>query len=232
MNNVAVLELRNIARTYHQPARSLEVLKNVNLTLHEGELVALVGPSGSGKSTLLQIAGLLDAPQMGDILIAGYDVTAAEDALRTHLRNRHIGFIYQSHHLLPELTARENVMIPQSIAGVSRVSAGLRADALLERLGLTQRLHHVPAELSGGEQQRVAIARALANRPSIILADEPTGNLDPATSDVVRELLLEVAREERIAALIATHNLSFAERMSRMVTLKDGVLVPTRGRPQ
>ncbi len=232
MNNNAVLELKQIRRVYTQGERRLEVLKEVNLALREGELVALVGPSGSGKSTLLHVAGLLDTPDAGEIFITGYDITSAADALRTHLRNRHIGFIYQFHHLLPELTARENIMIPQRISGVSAQAASLRANALLERLGISERANHLPSELSGGEQQRVAIARALANHPALILADEPTGNLDPETSDRVRELLLEIAREERIAALIATHNIAFAERMSRMVTLKDGVLLPTRARPQ
>ncbi len=232
MSSITVLELKNVSRTYQQGDRLLPVLNNANLVLREGELVALIGPSGSGKSTLLQIAGLLDTPQSGEILIAGYEITDAGDALRTHLRNRHIGFIYQFHHLLPELTARENVMLPQLIAGSSKREAGARADTLLARLGLEDRSDHLPAQLSGGEQQRVAIARALANKPALILADEPTGNLDPATSDRVCELLLEVAREEKIAALVATHNLALADRMHRVITLKDGAVVPTRGRPQ
>jgi lipoprotein-releasing system ATP-binding protein len=222
----AVLILTNIQRSYREA--NVRVLNGVNLAVHEGELLALVGPSGSGKSTLLHIAGLLDTPQAGEITITGTPAHNASDAKRTQLRNRHIGFIYQFHHLLPELTALENVMLPQAIAGAAKSAAKARAVHLLTRLGLAERMTHLPAEMSGGEQQRVAIARALANHPQLLLADEPTGNLDPATSDSVTELLLEVAREEKIAAIIATHNMVLAKRLHRAVTLKDGVIAEAK----
>lgn len=228
----SVLHLENICRTYVQGARQLEVLKNANFQLEAGELVGLIGPSGAGKSTLLHIAGLLDTPQSGAITIAGVALEHATDAMRDRLRNRHIGFIYQFHHLLPELTTLENVSLPQRIAGTSESGAKIRSLELLSRLGLAERVSHLPSELSGGEQQRVAIARALANKPSVILADEPTGNLDPATSDQVRDLFLEIAREEGVAALIATHNMALADRLHRVVTLREGVVVQTRARPQ
>ncbi len=228
----AVLSLESVRRVYHQGERELCVLNEVNLTILAGELVALIGPSGSGKSTLLHIAGLLDRPQQGAVRILGEEVAFRDDATRTRLRNRSIGFVYQFHHLLPELTALENVMLPQRIAGVAFATARERGMALLTRLGLSDRIEHFPAQLSGGEQQRVAIARALANRPALLLADEPTGNLDPETSNHVRELFLEIAREEGVAALIATHNLALADGLSRAITLKEGVLTPTRGRPQ
>jgi lipoprotein-releasing system ATP-binding protein len=216
-----VLQLKNITRVYKQGG-DLRVLDAASLSVQAGELLALVGPSGSGKSTLLQVAGLLDTPQSGEIIIHGSPAHDASDAKRTELRNRHIGFIYQFHHLLPELTALENVMLPQRIAGVAKEAAEARAEALLKRLGLAERLTHAPGQLSGGEQQRVAIARALANHPQLLLADEPTGNLDLKTSDAVCDLLLEVAHEERIAALIATHNMALAKRLHRAVTLKGG----------
>jgi lipoprotein-releasing system ATP-binding protein len=217
-----VLELQGVSRIYQSAAGAVPVLREANLTLISGESVALVGPSGSGKSTLLHIAGLLDSPQSGSIHIAGVDASSASDALRTQLRNRHIGFIYQFHNLLPELTAAENVMLPQRIAGASMSVARTRAALLLERLGLADRGHHLPSQLSGGEQQRVAIARALANKPPLILADEPTGNLDPTTCTTVTNLLLEVAREEGVAALVATHNMELAGRLHRAITLRDG----------
>lgn len=228
MSSHPVLTLADITRTYPSNAGDLAVLRGANLTLEAGELVALIGPSGSGKSTLLHIAGLLDSPQAGHITIAGVDASAANDATRTQLRNRHIGFIYQFHNLLPELTALENVMMPPMIAGTKSAAAKARASALLSRLGLGERIAHLPAQLSGGEQQRVAIARALANHPQLILADEPTGNLDPTTSESVTALLLEVAREEGVAALIATHNMALAARLTRAVTVKDGVLEAVR----
>ncbi|MBX9726520.1 MAG: ABC transporter ATP-binding protein, partial [Rickettsiales bacterium] len=174
--------------------------------------------------TLLHIAGLLDSPQSGSIHIAGVDASHASDAVRTRLRNQHIGFIYQFHNLLPELTALENVMMPQLIAGVKNATAKARAGELLARLGLAERMTHLPAQLSGGEQQRVAIARALANKPPLILADEPTGNLDPTTSESVTKLLLDIAREEGVAALIATHNMTLAKRLTRAVTLVHGAV--------
>ncbi len=222
----AVLNLSNITRDYASGDGILHVLNGANLSIAAGELVALVGPSGSGKSTLLHIAGLLDTPQGGTITIAGSDASTASDATRTRLRNQHIGFIYQFHHLLPELTAEENVTMPMRIAGAKTAEALARAQALLKRLGLAERAHHYPSQLSGGEQQRVAIARALANKPALILADEPTGNLDPTTSDSVTELLLEMAREENVAALIATHNMALAKRLHRAVTLQGGQISP------
>ena len=220
-----VLQLKDITRTYASESGDLPVLGGVTIDINAGELVALIGPSGSGKSTLLHIAGLLDGPQGGSITIAGTDASNANDAVRTRLRNQHIGFIYQFHNLLPELTAEENVMMPLLIAGVKNVEAKTRAQALLARLGLAARVKHLPAQLSGGEQQRVAIARALANKPQLILADEPTGNLDPHTSDDVTNLLLEVAREEKVAMLIATHNMTLAKRLTRAVTLREGKVV-------
>ena len=218
-----VLTLTGITRHYAQgEGRALEVLSDANLSLEAGELVALIGPSGSGKSTLLQVAGLLDRPQAGEILISGEAAHRANDARRTALRNQHIGFIYQFHHLLPECTAQENIVLPQLLAGVSWKDARTRADALLERLGIAPRASHYPSQMSGGEQQRVAIGRALANKPKLILGDEPTGNLDPATSNNVTALLLEVVREEGAAALIATHNMELAGKLTRAVTLANG----------
>lgn len=217
-----VLELRGVTRAYPSSAGVLEILRGANLALAAGELVALIGPSGSGKSTLLHIAGLLDTPQTGEVHLAGVDASHASDATRTRLRNSHIGFIYQFHNLLPELTALENAAIPQRIAGVPARDAEQRARALLTRLGLAERLGHLPSQLSGGEQQRVAIARAMANKPAVILADEPTGNLDPATSESVTQLLLQLAAEEGVAALIATHNMTLAKRLHRAVTLRAG----------
>jgi lipoprotein-releasing system ATP-binding protein len=179
------LELRRVARSYRQGEARLEIFKDVDLKVNSGEVTALVGPSGAGKSSLLHIAGLLEAPTAGEVYIAGKNCTALPDLARTRIRRLGIGFVYQFHHLLPEFSALDNVAIPQLIAGASRESAGVRARALLKRLGLGERLDHWPAELSGGEQQRVAIARALANKPLLLLADEPTGNLDPKTADEV-----------------------------------------------
>lgn len=218
-----VLTLANITRHYAQgEGHALEVLTSANLSINAGELVALIGPSGAGKSTLLQVAGLLDRPQSGEITIAGQAAQDAGDAARTALRNRHIGFIYQFHHLLPECTAQENIVLPQLLAGASWKAARERADALLERLGLSARASHYPSQMSGGEQQRVAIGRALANKPTLILGDEPTGNLDPATSEKVTALLLEVVKEQGAAALIATHNMELAGRLTRAVTIANG----------
>ncbi len=222
MNNV--LSLQNVGRSYHTSAGTLEVLKSATLAMVPGELVALVGPSGSGKSTLLQIAGLLDTPQSGTITIAGIDASDANDATRTYLRSQYVGFVYQFHNLLPELTAEENVAMAQRIAGASEGTSRIRARSLLDRLGLSARMHHFPSQLSGGEQQRVAIARALANNPALILADEPTGNLDPETSENVLQLLLSIAREEHVAALVATHNMALAKRLHRAVTIHQGQL--------
>ena len=219
------LELRNATRHFMQAGEKLHVLRGVNLQLKRGEMVAMVGPSGSGKTTLLQIAGLLDQPSSGEVWIAGKPVQSAKDSVRTARRLSDMGFIYQFHHLLPEFSALENVMMPQMIAGVEKSKAAKKAKELLSELGLAERLEHRPAELSGGEQQRVAIARALANDPAVILADEPTGNLDPHTADGVFELLLRIAREKNVAALIATHNLELARRMDRSVQMKDGILI-------
>lgn len=227
----SVLALNNITRHYASGESTLEVLTDANLAIKPSELVALVGPSGSGKSTLLQVAGLLDTPQGGEILIGGEAAQNANDARRTALRNKFIGFIYQFHHLLPELTAEENVVLPQLLANVKRADAHVRAKALLERLGLSSRSTHFPSQMSGGEQQRVAIARALANRPKLILGDEPTGNLDPDTSDNVTKLLLEIVKEEGAAALIATHNMTLASRLTRAVTIRHGKIETIEVRP-
>jgi lipoprotein-releasing system ATP-binding protein len=220
-----ILELQSICRTYHTGDESLTVLNGANLTLKRGEIVALVAPSGSGKSTLLHLAGLLEKPTAGTVLINGQDSGKLPDTARTDIRLRTIGIVYQFHHLLPEFTAVENIAIPQMIAGKSKSAAESRAVDLLAKLGLASRKNHLPGKLSGGEQQRVAIARALANSPSILLADEPTGNLDVATADIVFEEFLRLARSENTAALIATHNPELAQRMDRKVTLRDGKLV-------
>jgi lipoprotein-releasing system ATP-binding protein len=219
------LELRDVARSYGDGAARLDIFKGLNLAVHPGEVVALVGQSGAGKSSLLHIAGLLERPTSGAVLISGQNVSALDDGARTAIRRIGIGFVYQFHHLLPEFSALENVVMPQLIAGASRAEADARASELLTRLGLAPRLHHRPAELSGGEQQRVAIARAIANRPLLLLADEPTGNLDPPTAARVHDEFMRLIRDEGLAALIATHNLELAARMSRVVSLADGKLV-------
>jgi len=221
-----ILELKNIYRTYTQGTATLEVFADANLSLKSGEVVALVGPSGSGKSSLLHIAGLLEAPDKGQIFIMDKDYSNANDTAKTSARRNLVGFIYQFHHLLPELNALENVSMPQMIAGVKKSKANERSAYLLESLGLAQRITHRPAELSGGEQQRVAIARSLANRPKLLLADEPTGNLDPETADLVYGELLSLVRSEGIAALIATHNPELAARMDRTVLMQGGQLIP------
>jgi len=220
------LRLTGIVRTFHQGDQDLHVLRNLNLSLMRGELVALVGPSGAGKSTLLYIAGLLERPDAGQIIIGGETCNLMSDDARTTLRRRYLGFVYQFHHLLPEFSALENVVLPQMIAGVSKHKARKHAREILGVLGLGQRESHRPARLSGGEQQRVAIARALANRPAVLLADEPTGNLDHETSRNVMEQLKAQVRERQLAALVATHNLELAASMDRIVRLEDGVLVP------
>jgi lipoprotein-releasing system ATP-binding protein len=223
----AVLELRDVKQTFHQGEVSLEVLKVINLSIAAGEIVALVGPSGAGKSTLLQIAGLLEKSEAGQVLVLGEDATSLSDDKRTRVRRDTLGFVYQHHHLLPEFTARENINMPQMIARGAKSAAGTRTDELLAAMGLTERARHRPARLSGGEQQRVAIARALANDPKLLLADEPTGNLDPGTADHVFALLVDLVRNSGAAALIATHNPDLARRMDRIVSLEDGVLVAT-----
>ncbi len=216
------LQLAGIWRIYRTEAGELPVLCGADLCLREGEIVALVGPSGSGKSTLLHLAGLLEKPDGGSVYVNGRDAAALSDDQRTAIRRDEIGFVYQFHHLLAEFTALENVMLPQMAAGVARREAKARAEELLYMLGLSERLHHLPGKLSGGEQQRVAIARALANAPAVLLADEPTGNLDVHTADVVFEALLGIVRAQGVAALIATHNPALALRMDRRVTLQEG----------
>ncbi|MCL5778574.1 ABC transporter ATP-binding protein [Limibaculum sp. FT325] len=225
----ATLRLDGITRTFRQGPRVIEVLRGAELVVARGEIVALVAPSGAGKSTLLQIAGLLDTPTGGTVSIAGEPVSALDDRGRTAARRRLIGFVYQFHHLLPEFSAEENVSIPQLAAGASRKAARARSEALLARVGLAERMSHRPAELSGGEQQRVAICRALANQPALLLADEPTGNLDPETSGRVFDMLMEVVRETGLAALIATHNHELASRMDRVVRLEGGEIVGGAG---
>jgi len=224
MNDV-LLSLRGVERIYKTGAEALPVLKGVNLDLAAGELVGLVAPSGAGKSTLLHVAGLLERPDGGDVLLDGKSCGAMGDAERTGQRRGGIGFVYQFHHLLPEFSALENVALAAMIAGESKKAAYDRARGLLDKVGLSHRLEHRPARLSGGEQQRVAIARALGGSPRVLIADEPTGNLDPATATHVFELLLSLARESGLVALIATHNLDLAARLDRVVTLKDGVIV-------
>jgi lipoprotein-releasing system ATP-binding protein len=219
-----ILVLRDIHRIYKTDSESLIVLNGVDLTLQRGEITALVAPSGSGKSTLLHLAGLLEKPDGGAVLINGQDSGKLPDAARTEIRLRTIGIVYQFHHLLPEFTALENIAIPQMIAGTPKAAAEARAMELLAKLGLAARAGNLPGKLSGGEQQRVAIARALANHPALLLADEPTGNLDVATANIVFDELLHIVRSENTAALIATHNPDLAQRMDRVVTLRDGKL--------
>ena len=219
-----VLRLRGVARAYRTGEGVLEVLKGVDLDVHAGEVVGLIGPSGSGKSSLLHAAGLLERPTAGQIDIEGRDCSKLSDRERTRIRLGAIGFVYQFHHLLAEFSALDNVAIPQMIAGRSRPQARERAADLLGQLGLSQRLSHQPGQLSGGEQQRVAIARALANQPRVVMADEPTGNLDPATSGAVFQNLFDLARGTGVALLIATHNMELAHHMDRVFALKDGRL--------
>jgi lipoprotein-releasing system ATP-binding protein len=219
------LELRGVKRIFRSGAGALPVLLGVDLAVRAGEIVALVAPSGTGKSTLLHLAGLLEKPDGGHVLIDGRDAGALDDAGRTAIRRDKIGFVYQFHHLLPEFTALENVVLPQMIAGKSRKEAEARAAGLLAGFGLTSRARHYPGKLSGGEQQRVAIARALANAPRVLLADEPTGNLDVATAGVVFDELLHIVRDTGVAALVATHNPELAARMDRTVTLREGRVV-------
>ncbi len=220
-----VLRLENITRRYNEGEGQLEVFSGLDLSLKAGEIVALVGQSGAGKSSLLHIAGLLEAPTSGEIYMEGIAASRLPDAERTAIRRDRLGFVYQAHHLLPEFDALENVVIPQMIAGKSRAAARAEGERLLTVLGLGQRLTHRPSQLSGGEQQRVAIARALANKPRILLADEPTGNLDPRTAGGVFDALIQITRAEGLAALIATHNFELAARMDRALLLDQGKLV-------
>lgn len=218
-----VLELQHVRHSYPQgDGGRLQILHDISLSVSAGEIVALMGRSGSGKSTLLHMAGLLDVPEEGAVLLQGKAIAGSDDATRTRLRQQSIGFVYQFHHLLPEFTALENVMLPQIAAGVGAAQAAERARQLLHAVRLEARLQHRPGQLSGGEQQRVAIARALANRPKLLLADEPTGNLDPETAEVAFEVLLKVIRDEGVGALIATHNPELAARMDRTLKLDHG----------
>jgi lipoprotein-releasing system ATP-binding protein len=219
-----VLVLEGVTRSFNQGRDALKVLDGANLVLNAGEIIALVGPSGAGKSTLLQIAGLLEYPDGGDVRIGGEPCGKLSDDRRTAIRRRQLGFVYQYHHLLPEFSALENIVLPQMIAGVDRKKAAERGRDLLDRMGLLPRADHRPGQLSGGEQQRVAIARALANGPSLLLADEPTGNLDPHTAEGVFDELLRLVKGSGLAAVIATHNPELARRMDRLVTLRDGLL--------
>lgn len=220
-----VLSLHDITKSFIQGKEKLDILRGVNFAIAKGETIALLGPSGSGKSTLLNIAGLLERPDKGEILLSGHDITSASDILRTEIRRDYIGFVYQNHNLLPEFTALENVMIPQLIAKEKKSEAKERALWLLTQLELKDRVSHHPSELSGGEQQRVAIARALANRPHLLLADEPTGNLDDDTSEIVFELLVKIIKQTGLSAFIATHNPDLAVKMDKRVSLKHGKLI-------
>jgi lipoprotein-releasing system ATP-binding protein len=222
----AALTLSGIEKLYNKgKPNEIRVLRGASLRLARGEVVALVAPSGAGKSTLLHIAGLLDTPDAGEVELAGQDLTGRSDRVRTSARRSQIGFVYQFHHLLPEFTAAENIVLPQLANGTTRSAAQARALDLLGKVGVGHRADHRPGTLSGGEQQRVAFCRALANSPAVLLADEPTGNLDPATSDQVFEALIGLARDTGLAALIATHNMELAARMDRTVRLEDGALV-------
>lgn len=220
-----VLELRDIVRAYPQGQTRLEVLRGANLTVLKGEAVGLLGPSGSGKSTLLHIAGLLERPDGGQVLLRGKECASLSDGQRTRIRREDLGFVYQFHHLLPEFSALENVSLPQLIGGRSRSRSQREAERLLSELGLSGRLDHRPMQLSGGEQQRVAIARALANGPGLLLADEPTGNLDPNTAEAVFDSLLHLAHDQGLAAVVATHNINLADRFDRLVRLENGEIV-------
>lgn len=224
MNRNVILSLSDICKNFTQGSQKLEVLRGVNLDIGQGEIVALIGPSGSGKSTMLQIAGLLETPTSGRILLNNQDCARQSDAVRTMLRREYLGFVYQYHNLLPDFSALENVVLPQLIAGKKKSLAEDRAKWLLEKMKLDNRLSHRPAELSGGEQQRVAIARALANTPKLLLADEPTGNLDPRTADLVFDALLNIIKETGLAALVATHNMELAKAMDKQVSLQNGKL--------
>lgn len=228
-NETRVLSLEQVVRNYVQGPRVLQVLKGINLHINAGEIVALVGPSGSGKSSLLHICGLLEPPTSGTVSIGGHAIADNADAVRTRLRRHNIGYVYQAHHLLPDFTAIENLMLPHIVAGIGKKSAAEKASKYLGAVGLSHREHHFPSQMSGGEQQRVAIARALINDPVLLLADEPTGNLDPQTADDVFGLLMETARSSRMGALIATHNMDLARRMDRILEIRNGFVVEAAG---
>jgi len=221
----AVLELQKVSRVYSSGGGDLTVLDGADLTLNAGELVGLIGPSGSGKSTLLHLAGLLEPPDAGNVILEGDDCHALSDTDRTTLRRQKLGFVYQFHHLLPEFNARDNIAMPLMISGQELASSRAKSDELLAEMGLDGRGHHQPGQLSGGEQQRVAIARALANDPRLVIADEPTGNLDPGTTERVFGTLIKMVRNEGAAVLVATHNMALIPHMDRVLTLADGKLV-------
>jgi len=225
MNDKVFLKLDSIVRIYKQGQTELTILRNASLSLSAGTIAALVGPSGTGKSSLLHVAGLLERPNRGHVFINGRDCTQSSDQFRTLLRQTEVGFVYQFHNLLPEFSAIENVILPQMIAGVEKSKALMRAKDLLSDVGLADRISHQPSELSGGEQQRVAIARALANQPNILLADEPTGNLDGETAMKVFKLMLNIVRGFNVTALVATHNMELAKLMDRIILIKDGQLI-------
>ncbi len=220
-----VLKLLNIEKNFFQADQKIEVLKGINLEIKKGELVALIGPSGSGKTTLLQIAGLLDSATSGQILIGGIDSSKANDKTRTEIRKNHVGFVYQFHHLLPEFSALENVALPLLIQEKSRKEAFEIAEKILAEVGLSNRLNHKPSELSGGQQQRVALARAVVTKPSLILADEPTGNLDSEFAGKIFELLQNLVKTYQIGCLVVTHNMELAKKADRVVSIKDGVVL-------
>lgn len=223
-----ILSVRNLHRNYPSGGTILHVMKGADIDVYPGEMVGLIGPSGSGKSTLLHAAGLLEEPNAGEVYINGKESLKLPDFERTAIRRASIGMVYQFHHLLKEFTALDNVVIPQLIAGRSRPAAEQEATRLLTLMGLAERTHHRPSQMSGGEQQRVAICRAIANNPQLLLADEPTGNLDPATSSAVFQALMRLVRQEKVAALIATHNMALTEYMDRVLTVKDGIIIPYR----
>ncbi len=224
--NEAVLSMRGIAKAYNRNlANEIRILRKIDLDINPGEIVGLLAPSGAGKSTLLHVAGLLDTPDTGSLTVAGTSLEGATDRMRTRIRRRDIGFVYQFHHLLPEFTALENVILPQLADGAGRDDATATAQGWLDHVGLADRIHHRPAELSGGEQQRTALCRALANAPRLLLADEPTGNLDTQSSEQVFDVLLDTARTSGLAALIATHNVALARRMDRIFRLESGQLI-------
>ena len=222
MNNIPPLRLENLSRHFSQGGRRIDVLNQANLELYSGQMTALVGPSGAGKTTLLNLAGLLEVPDEGDVVIAGQNTSGLSERRRTLLRKKHIGLVFQFHRLFAEFSALENIVIPQMIGGLKRKTAEERAEALLAMVGLSDRLHHRPGLLSGGEQQRVAIARSVANAPDILLADEPTGNLDPQTADSVFQALEKIVTGTQTAALIVTHNLQLADRMHRRLAIQNG----------
>ncbi|MGB2302503.1 MAG: ABC transporter ATP-binding protein [Candidatus Puniceispirillaceae bacterium] len=222
MNNIPPLRLENLSRHFLQGGRRIDVLNQANLELYSGQMTALVGPSGAGKTTLLNLAGLLEVPDEGEVIIAGQNTSGLSERRRTLLRKKHIGLVFQFHRLFAEFSALENIVIPQMIGGLKRKTAEERAEALLAMVGLSDRLHHRPGLLSGGEQQRVAIARSVANAPDILLADEPTGNLDPQTADSVFQALEKIVTGTQTAALIVTHNLQLADRMHRRLAIQNG----------